>query len=158
MKTLTFDRDQVIFQEGTYGNTMYDIVSGKVGVYMNYKTGEEKQLAEMGNSEVFGEMGMIEVYPRSATAVALEDGTVLAEITEAELSQYFKDKPEKILKLLRLLSQRIRETDKKYLDVCRTVYESNLEKKESVPKDALINAELEMICREYNRFNSLWLN
>jgi len=149
MKSLTFDQNQIIFKEGSFGSTMYDIVSGRVGVFSKYGTTEQTRVAELSAGELFGEMGMIEVYPRSATVVALEDGTQVSEITESELSHYFKDKPEKAIKLMRTLSRRIRETNEKYLNVCKTAYERyEAEKSGSVP-----NEEIEMIRREYSQFN-----
>ena len=81
-----------------------------------------KEITFGKDQEIFGEMGMIEYYPRSATAVALEE-TVAAEIGESELQNYFKNKPEKLLKLMKLLSRRIRETTQKYYDVSRSVSE-----------------------------------
>ena len=47
-----------------------------------------------------------------------------AEITEDELFSYFEDKPEKLFKILQLLSTRLRQTTERYIDVCRTIYEN----------------------------------
>jgi CRP-like cAMP-binding protein len=123
MKEITFNKDQVVFRQGDNASVMYDIISGKIGIYSDYQTENEKLLAELGSDAVFGEMGMIEFYPRSATAVALEDGTVLQELDEADLRTYFADKPDKLLKLMQQLSARIRETTQAYVDVCRSVSE-----------------------------------
>ena len=122
MKEITFGKDQVIFHQGDESKVMYDILSGKVGVYKDYKTEKEKLVTVLGPEQTLGEMGMIEYFPRSATAVALED-TVLQEIGEDEIREYFRNKPEKLLQLMKLLSQRIRETTQKYLDVCRVISE-----------------------------------
>ena len=122
MKEITLGKDQVIFRQGDTATVMYDILSGKVGIYVDYETEKQKQIAVLEAGEIFGEMGMIEYYPRSATAVALEE-TVAAEIGESELQNYFKNKPEKLLKLMKLLSRRIRETTQKYYDVSRSVSE-----------------------------------
>ncbi len=124
MNRLTFDKNQVVFEQGSFSKTMYDIVSGKVGIYYNFGTEGEKLLSVLGPGETFGEMGMIEVYPRSATVTALEDGTVISEIIEEDLPEYFKSEPEKLLSIMRQLSHRLRETDKMLADVCRTVYEN----------------------------------
>ena len=117
MKEITFGKDQVIFREGDNAATMYDILSGKVGIYKNYGAENEQQIIVMEAGQVFGEMGMIEYYPRSATAVALED-TVVEELGESELRDYFKNKPEKLLQLMKVLSQRVRETTQKYMNSC----------------------------------------
>ena len=156
MKVLAFGHGEIIFRQGTFGKSMFDIVCGKVGIYVDYGTADEKLIAEMGEGEIFGEMGLIEVYPRSATAVALEDGTNVAEITLEEYGEYFEKYPEKILRVLRMLSGRIRETDEKYMEVCRTIYEN--EQAGKGDKDENLNRQLDSICKEYGKFNSLWLN
>ena len=122
MKEITFGKDQIIFRQGDTATVMYDILSGKVGIYTDYESEKQEQLAVIEAGQTFGEMGMIEYYPRSATAVALED-TVVAEIGESELESYFDNKPEKLLHLMKLLSRRIRETTQKYYEVCRSVSE-----------------------------------
>ena len=91
MRTLTFAPGDVIFWQGDFSASMFDIISGKVGIYIGYETDQEKLLAELGKEDTLGEMGMIEAYPRSATAVALEPETVLVEIGEDELNDYFKN-------------------------------------------------------------------
>ncbi len=124
MNNIAFKQGEVIFRQGEFAATMYDILSGKVGIVANYGTPEEKKLAVLGEQEIFGEMGLIECYPRSATAVALEDGTLIEEISAAEFSDYFKDKPTKVFLVMKQMSQRLRETTENYTDACRTVYEA----------------------------------
>ena len=150
MKEISCKKDQVIFRQGEIGSVMYDIVSGKIGIFTDYQTEKEKKIAELDAGQVFGEMGMIEFYPRSATAVALEDGTVLRELGESELRDYMKDKPEKLLLLMKQLSQRIRETTQAYLGVCRTVSERRRAEQE---KDA--NAQRQRQ-QELNNYASLY--
>ena len=124
MKEITFNKNQIIFCQGENASVMYDIISGKIGIFTDYQTDKENKIAELEAGEVFGEMGLIEYWPRSATAVALEDGTVLTELGESDLKEYLKDKPEKLLVVMRQLSRRIRETTQNYVNICRTVNES----------------------------------
>lgn len=130
MKEITFNKDQIIFCQGENASVMYDIISGKIGIFTDYQTDKENKIAELEAGEVFGEMGLIEYWPRSATAVALEDGTVLTELGESDLKEYLKDKPEKLLVVMRQLSRRIRETTQNYVNICRTVNESRRTKQE----------------------------
>ena len=158
MKTVTFNRDQVIFNQNDIAKTMYDINEGRVGIYVDYKTDNEKLIQELDKDALFGEMGLIECYPRSATAVALEDNTVLTELDEDDFFDYFGRNKQKTLQFLRLLSARIRETNDKYLDVCRVVYQSHEAEKSNVKRDDKVNKELDMICKEYGNFNTMWLD
>lgn len=124
MKEITFNKDQIVFSQGENAAVMYDIISGRIGIYTDYQTEKESKIAELDAGEVFGEMGLIEYWPRSATAVALEDGTVVTELGESDLKEYLKNKPEKLLVVMRQLSRRIRETTQSYVNVCRTVNDS----------------------------------
>ncbi len=151
MKEITFGKDQVIFREGDNATTMYDILSGKVGIYKNYGAKNEQQIIVMEAGQVFGEMGMIEYYPRSATAVALED-TVVEELGESEIRDYFKTKPEKLLQLMKVLSQRVRETTQKYMNVCRTI---NDHEKARLAKNA---EEMEKLRMEMEQYASIYSN
>lgn len=151
MKEITFGKDQVIFREGDNATTMYDILSGKVGIYKNYGAKNEQQIIVMEAGQVFGEMGMIEYYPRSATAVALED-TVVEELGESELRDYFKNKPEKLLQLMKVLSQRVRETTQKYMNVCRTI---NDHEKARLAENA---AEMEKLRLEMEQYAGIYSN
>lgn len=151
MKTLTLDRGQVIFRQGEYPHSMYDIVKGCVGIFADYGTEREKEIARLGDKQILGEMGMLEIYPRSATAVALEDGTTLSEITEAELSDYFKNKPEKLLTIMRQLSRRIRETDAKFINACRAVYESDEKERTGTGRGEQLNAQLNGMYEDYEK-------
>lgn len=118
MKTLSFNKGDVIFKQGDYAKYMYDIVSGCVGVYVGYGTDNETQLTTLKAGEFLGEMGLIEAYPRSATAVAMEDGTELREIGEPEFDEYFKTQPERLLAIMRQLSERLRDRTADYEGAC----------------------------------------
>ena len=144
MKNITFKKGEVIFREGEIGNVMYDILSGKVGVYTDFETDSERMIAELEAGQTVGEMGLLEVWPRSATAVALEDGTTLAEIGESELQSYFIDKPEKLLAIMKLLSARLRETTQKYVDVCRIISErEDAELRKDIEKRIALQQEMD---------------
>ena len=121
MRQLTIAKGDIIFRQGDFANVMYDIVSGKVGIYSDYQGKQEEKIAELDDGQILGEMGMIEAYPRSATAVALSEQVVLSELVEADLDAYFKDDPAKVLLLMRQLSERLRETTRKYTELCGTV-------------------------------------
>ena len=124
MNQKSFGRGEVIFLEGSYDETMFEIVSGAVGIYTSYGTPEQQELAQFGPGQVFGEMGLVEFYPRSATAVSIEDGTIVNEIGSGEFIDYLENQPERVLSILRQLTSRIRETQARYDEACHTVYDA----------------------------------
>ncbi len=115
----TFKKGEVIFRQGDYAEEMYDIRFGSVAVYVGYGTDDETQLTTLKAGQFLGEMGMIESYPRSATAVAAEDGTELVTIDRDTLSEYFKNQPERLLEIMRHISMRIRVLTEEYTEACR---------------------------------------
>ena len=118
-----YNRGDIIFREGEYGSSMYDIRWGSVGVYAGYGSPDEKRLTVRRAGEYFGELGLLDTMPRSATIVVEEDGTQLLEITIDGFSDYFNNKPEKILKIMEHMSIRMRALTDDYLDACRTISE-----------------------------------
>ena len=151
MNTLTYAANQVVFNQGDFPVSMFNIEKGKIGIYAKYGTADQKCIDVLGAGEVVGEMGMLEIFPRSATAVALEDDTVLTEIGDEDLNDFFKDKPEKLLNIMKQLSQRIRETNEKYLNVCQVAYENAEAEKSGEEKSEWLKNQLKAICETYEQ-------
>lgn len=124
MKNLTFQQNETVFKQGEIGFTMYEVTSGKIGIYTDLGTENEKEITVLNPGQLFGEMGMIEVLPRSASAVAMEENTTVNEISAADFEEYFKGKPEQAFNLMKTLSQRLRETTANYVEACKTAYET----------------------------------
>ena len=124
MNQKTYQKNEIVFRQGEPGSRMYDILSGRVGIYINYGTPEEKLLTELDRDRCFGEMALLDETVRSATAVALENGSLLAEIAKEDFSAYFQGCPEKVIGILQQLSGRLRELTGDYMDACKTVTEA----------------------------------
>ncbi|MBQ6295932.1 MAG: cyclic nucleotide-binding domain-containing protein [Firmicutes bacterium] len=150
MNKAVFKKGEVIFRQGDPGNCMYDIVWGSVGVYAEYGTPNEKKLAELRAGDFFGEMGLLEQSPRSATVVALENDTQVSAIMESDFRDYFAENPAKVFTIMQTLSQKLRRTTQEYLDVCRTVYETvEGEKKGGEPRSEELEQSLLAIYNSY---------
>ena len=122
MNTREFEKGAVIFRQGDYAEVMYEILSGSVGIFTSYGTEYQKELTILREGQLLGEMGVIEAYPRSATAVAMEE-TKLQEISEKEFSDYFFEQPERVLLIMRQISQRLRERTEDYQKALDTLDE-----------------------------------
>lgn len=149
MKKVTFNKNQIVFKQGSFDSCMYSIKSGRIGIFVDYEKENEKKIAEFEKDQLFGEIGLIGCLPRTATAVALEGGTELLEIGEADLKLYFKDKPEQLLLLMKQLSHRLRETTQKYMDACKTIYENDRAQRNGDPRSAWIAEHMDLYCEEY---------
>lgn len=130
-----FKKGDVIFREGDTGDTLYQINDGKVGIFSAYGEDGQQLLTELGKDKFFGEMAVIEAYPRSATAVALED-TDAVELGCGEVSEYFRNEPDRIIDIMKSLGGRLRDLTVNYNDVSSAIKELGLiegkEKSESL--------------------------
>ncbi len=141
---VNYRKNAVVFRQGEDGDCMYYIQLGSVGIYTDYGTEKEKQLVVLEEDAFFGEMGLIEKMPRSATAVIDEDDTVLRKITEDELDTLFKYSPNLVVRCIEHLSGRLRRLTKDYLEACEMV--SKMDEAEKT-YTSLTNAE-ETLIRE----------
>lgn len=119
-----YSKGSIIFREGEAGDCMYDIHSGKIGIYKAYGTPNERCLAELEPNRFFGEIGMLENAKRSATAVALDDDTTLEKITSKDLKELFEKNPPKVEMILAHMSYRLRKLSNEYMKVCKLVSEA----------------------------------
>ena len=111
----------VLFREGDEANCMYELRKGQVAIYSGYGTPEQKRLTLLFPKSFFGEMGLIDHAPRSATAVAAKKGTRVEMIREEDLPRIFQENPEKIHDILRRLVLRLRQLTASYLEACRLI-------------------------------------
>ena len=149
-KVLNLEKNEIIFKEGDKSDCMYDIRRGSVGIYANYGTKEEKLLTELTQDQFFGEMGIIEGYPRSATAVALGEGTELMVILKEAFEDYCKNNPEKTVLIMKNMSARIRDLTRGYLEACHTIAESMEAEQKGEKKSNSLLARLKKYRDEYN--------
>lgn len=142
MDVKSYERGKVIFRQGDPGDCMYEIQGGSVGVYTDFGGPNEKKIAHLAAPDFLGEMGLLDNAPRSATAVAMEDNTLLEVISEADFNAYFFENPSKVLMLMEQLCFRLRNTTREYLDACRTVYETAEAEKADKPKSGFLRSSI----------------
>ena len=66
----TFRNGEVIIKEGDSGKSFFLIEEGSAFVYAGSGKEDQVKLAVLEAGEFFGEMSILEAYPRSATIVA----------------------------------------------------------------------------------------
>jgi CRP-like cAMP-binding protein len=108
--TLAVAARDYVFREGDLGTEMFIVHEGKVEVLKNIQ-GAEKQMALLEKGDFFGEMSLLEDLPRTASARAVTDCT-LVRINGTTFDQMLRTNPEIAIRLLHKLSRRLRETDR----------------------------------------------
>ena len=138
-----FNAGDVIFRAGDQADCMYDIYDGSVGIYSDYQTEGEKLLTKLYRDDVFGEMGILDDMPRSATAVCLTDCSILV-VKPENFQGFFQNKPIKVLQILQQMCMRLRDLTKTYLQVCKTLEEMISPEEKDFQEDEAF-AKLELI-------------
>ena len=113
---------EIIFRQGESGDTFYEVIKGCVGIYLNYGEDSQQKLTDVREGHIFGEMALVDAFPRSATAVASEDSE-LNEVSVSEVKDYFKSNPDKIKNMLLELTGNLARLTDDYREVTSTVKE-----------------------------------
>ena len=104
-------KGEFIFHEGNPSDCAYIIGQGSIEILKN-TPGGLKVLGVLEDNEIFGEMGLIDSLPRSATARALEDSMVYV-ITPEIFENLAHKNPESLLPIMKVLTSRLRKTMKR---------------------------------------------
>src|SRR5260370_18918177 len=101
---------QEIVRQGDTGVGAFIIKKGRVEIVQD-RPGHLHKLAELKTGEVFGEMALLDEFPRSATCRALEPTTCLG-IQRWHFRGILESHPQIALALLPVLTKRIRNAER----------------------------------------------
>jgi CRP/FNR family cyclic AMP-dependent transcriptional regulator len=108
----SFPRNAFVLRAGEETDALYIILSGRVKVLIPDEEGHEVILATMGPHEYFGEMGLLDDQPRSASVETLEACETL-RLSKSGFTNILKDNFELAMLIMRNLVRRLREADRK---------------------------------------------
>ena len=106
---MTFKQGERIFTKGQSSDFAFLILSGKVEIVLE-RGKVADVIASLEASEVFGEMGLIDSGPRSASARAAAD-TVCLAVTADELLKMIETDPKEAVAFVKTLIRRLRAAD-----------------------------------------------
>ena len=104
----TYQKNEIIFQEGSVGYEMYVIVSGKIRITAHSNSKKDRLIRVLEPGEFFGEMALVDSSPRSATAISDEENTELIEIDQEKFMYLVSQQPAFALVIMEALCRRIR--------------------------------------------------
>jgi len=139
-------RGSIIMAAGDPTDSLYIILSGRLKVMMSDADGKEVILSILGPGEFFGEMGLIDDAPRSASVVAIEPCELLV-ITRRDFKKSMAENTEMAMAVMRGLVRRLREADRKIgslalLDVYGRVARLLLDMAETVDGQKMVTKRL----------------
>jgi CRP/FNR family cyclic AMP-dependent transcriptional regulator len=139
-------RNTTIMSSGDATDSLYIVLSGRLKVMMSDSEGKEVILAILGPGEFFGEMGLIDDEPRSASVVTIEPCELLS-IAKRDFKRVLTENSEMAMAVMRGLVRRLREADRKIgslalLDVYGRVARLLLDMAENVNGEKIVTKRL----------------
>ncbi|MEM0118360.1 MAG: cyclic nucleotide-binding domain-containing protein [Conexivisphaerales archaeon] len=102
----TFKEGETIAKEGEMSVAFYLISDGEVEVRKG-----KKVIANLSKGQFFGEMTLLDKYPRSADVIAKTPTTCLI-LSAWQFESMILTQPKVALEVMRVLARRLRETEK----------------------------------------------
>jgi CRP-like cAMP-binding protein len=112
----SYSRGAAVFAEGNVGDKLYVILAGSIRISRQVPGMGEEALAILKTGDYFGEMALIDDFPRSADAIAHESCRLLVLTKESVADLLFVDRDlayDLLWSFVRTLSARLRETNDK---------------------------------------------
>jgi len=111
----TYTNGQAIFKEGSYGETLYVILSGKVEI-SKMINGVKVSIAFLSKGEIFGEISFIDKKPRTASVMAVgsvEVGLIDQDFIDHEVNRISSE----FGVILNALTERLRKTTANFVNL-----------------------------------------
>jgi|SRR5687768_3623643 CRP-like cAMP-binding protein len=105
----SYQPGQEIVRQGDTGVGAFIIRSGRVEVVQE-RNGKSERISELKSGDVFGEMALLDEFPRSATVRAVEPTTCLG-IQRWHFKGILESHPQLALALLPVLTRRLRSAE-----------------------------------------------
>ena len=106
----TYEVGQEIVRQGDTGVGVFIIKKGRVEAVQD-RSGHQHKLAELKTGDFFGEMALLDEFPRSATVRAIEPTTCLG-IQRWHFKGILESHPQIALALLPVLTRRLRNAER----------------------------------------------
>src|SRR5712691_8623571 len=106
-----FQAGELVFSKGDNGNAMFCVLSGKVQIFLPPEGGAERvDLKEVSEGDHFGELALFDEKPRSASAEAKSDCTLL-ELNREHFIHDIVHSEQAVLAILSEMAVRLRDTN-----------------------------------------------
>jgi CRP/FNR family transcriptional regulator, cyclic AMP receptor protein len=113
----SYKKGSTLFVEGMAGEVLYIVTEGGIDITKKAKDGRDLDVAKVGPGAIVGEMSLIDAGPRTATGRTNSDSKLIV-ITKKSFNEILESDPaiaaKILMDLLRVVSKRLRVTDKKF--------------------------------------------
>lgn len=139
-------RNSAVVRAGDRTDFVYFVLSGSLKVLVSDEEGREVILSMLGPGELFGEMGVLDDNPRSATVVAVTPSDLIV-MAKSDFKRCLQENFEVCMYIMRNLVQRLRTADRKIeslalMDVYGRVARLLLEMSETVDGKKVVTRKI----------------
>jgi len=107
---ISLEAGQVLFEAGHPGESLFVVRSGEIELFIRDNTGQKIVLTNAIESDLFGELALLDRGARTATAVALSDSELL-ELDRDDLLLLFQRHPDSAVSMLAAVTGMMRKAD-----------------------------------------------
>ncbi len=104
-----YSKGETIIREGDLSDCAYILESGRAEVLKNSTNGENQVVGILTENDIFGELGLIDGFPRSASVKALETCRV-SILTQQAFNSLARNNPQALMPVLKIMANRLRQT------------------------------------------------
>lgn len=106
-----FEQGELLFAQGDRGDSMFFVLDGRISIFAGVPPKIEV-LTVFEKGDFFGEMGLFDDKPRSASAMALEPSRLLV-LHKSDFRELIAEYPEVAFGIMKELNKRIRDTNQR---------------------------------------------
>lgn len=107
---VTFDADEIIFNEQDKGDALYVVDAGLVRIWVLDEDVKPVTLAELRPGEFFGELAVLDRGPRSTNATAIVE-TTLHRLSSDDFQEFLMKHPDIAIDVICEIGARMRQTN-----------------------------------------------
>lgn len=104
---VTIKKNASVFEKGDDSAAMYILQTGRVEISIVSQLGRKIVLNQIAPGQCFGEIGMLDTQPRTASAVAMEN-SVLLSVSRKVFMDAVQRSPQMAVNLMEVLCERLR--------------------------------------------------
>jgi CRP/FNR family cyclic AMP-dependent transcriptional regulator len=108
----SFSKDDTIVTQGTLGIGLFIIESGHADVVRSMSDGEKAVINQLGPTDFFGELSLLDDAPRTASVVATENTQCLV-LTQLDFMSALEEDADIPIVMLKELAKRLRRATEK---------------------------------------------
>ncbi|MBQ3497449.1 MAG: DUF2225 domain-containing protein [Oscillospiraceae bacterium] len=103
---INYTEDVIVVEQGDLTRCLYKVLSGSVGLFLNYGQVDEYLVGIMSAPDCFGEMTVLAGRPSPYTVVALKE-TSLLRVPESDFERFVRDNYQNAILIMRTMARNL---------------------------------------------------